>query len=48
MIAALEKIKGKIEITYNDVFLFDNIFFILMLNEKMMDLKNPPIKKVKF
>ena len=26
-VESLEKIKGKIEITYNDVFLFDNIFY---------------------
>ena len=27
---SLEKIKGKIEITYNDVFLFDNIFYFTL------------------
>ena len=29
-ITNLEKIKGKIEITYNDVFLFDNIFYFTL------------------
>ena len=29
-VESLEKIKGKIEITYNDVFLFDNIFYFTL------------------